>query len=186
MLSEDKRIQSREQLQQFLQAEYSRYPISGRRYIAYLLQISEGAVLRKHTKLLRYTEYHTNCGHRLRAAIYWARLMKMQNRYGMHIPINCFGKGLRIFHLSPIVVNSAVSVGENCVLMPNVNVVGSHVKGGGAPKLGNNVTLGIGSTVLGAVQLADGITVGAGAVVTKSFLEPGIRIAGVPAKKIDK
>ena len=30
----------------------------------------------------------------------------------------------------------------------------------------------------------DSITVGAGAVVTRSFLEPGIHIAGVPARQI--
>ena len=46
------------------------------------------------------------------------------------------------------------------------------------------ITLGAGCIVIGGVELADGITVGAGAVVTKSFLEPGITIAGVPAKKI--
>ena len=38
--------------------------------------------------------------------------------------------------------------------------------------------------LLGGIELADGITVGAGAVVTKSFPEPGISIAGVPAKKL--
>ena len=53
-----------------------------------------------------------------------------------------------------------------------------------APTIGDNVILGIDCTVVGDVYLADGITVGAGAVVTKSFYEPGIHIAGVPARKI--
>ena len=81
MLSEDKRIKSKEQLKEFLELEYRRFPLHGRRYISYLLQLSEGAILRRHTKLLRYTEYHMNTGHRLRGAFYWAKLMKMQNKY---------------------------------------------------------------------------------------------------------
>lgn len=185
MLSEDKRIKSKQQLQEFLELEYKRFPIHGRRYISYLLQLSEGAILRKHTKLLRYTEYHINCAHKLRGAIYWARLMRLQNKYGMHVPINCFDKGLTIYHLSPIVVNGKVSVGKNCTLMPNTNIVTDH-KGSPTPVLGDNIFLGIGSSVVGNVYLADGITVGAGAVVTRSFYEPGVHIAGVPAKIIEK
>jgi serine O-acetyltransferase len=46
------------------------------------------------------------------------------------------------------------------------------------------VELGIGAKVIGGVTLADNIRVGANAVVTKSFLEPGITIAGVPAVKV--
>ena len=34
------------------------------------------------------------------------------------------------------------------------------------------------------IKIADGIKIGANSVVTKSFLEPNITIAGVPAKKI--
>lgn len=50
--------------------------------------------------------------------------------------------------------------------------------------LGKNVDLGIGAKIIGGVTIADNIKIGANAVVTKSFTEPGITIAGVPAKKI--
>ena len=40
--------------------------------------------------------------------------------------------------------------------------------------------------VIGNVHLANKIKVGAGAVVVSSFLEEGITIAGVPARKIEK
>ena len=183
MLSEDKRIKSKEQLREFLELEYKRFPIHGRRYISYLLQLSEGAILRKHTKLLRYTEYHTNTGHRFRAAFYWARLMKLQNKYTMHIPINCCDKGLTIFHVSPIIINGKVSIGKHCELSPFVSVVNAG-ENDLSPQLGDNIKLGLGCKILGDIRLADGITVGAGSVVTKSFCEPGIKIAGVPAKKI--
>ena len=142
MLSEDRKIKTRAQLKETLAIECARYPLSLRRIVPYLLQISEGAILRRHTVLLRKTEYYRNTGRRVLATLYEARLMRLQNRHALHIPLNTCGKGLQI------------------------------------------LTLGIGCTLLGGITIADGVTVGAGAVVTKSFLEPGITVAGVPAKKI--
>lgn len=49
---------------------------------------------------------------------------------------------------------------------------------------GGGIYLGAGSKLLIGVHLADNIIVGANAVVTKSFDEPNIVIAGIPAKKI--
>lgn len=44
--------------------------------------------------------------------------------------------------------------------------------------------IGVGAVVLGDIELADNIAVGANAVVNKSFEEADIAIAGIPAKKI--
>ena len=44
--------------------------------------------------------------------------------------------------------------------------------------------IGVGVVIIGDVEIADNIVIGANAVVNKSFLEPGITIAGVPARKI--
>lgn len=41
-----------------------------------------------------------------------------------------------------------------------------------------------GQKILPGVEIADNIRIGANAVVTKSFTDPGITIAGVPAVKI--
>ena len=46
------------------------------------------------------------------------------------------------------------------------------------------IYLGAGSKLLIGVNLADNIIVGANAVVTKSFNEPNIVLAGIPARKI--
>lgn len=56
--------------------------------------------------------------------------------------------------------------------------------GGGVPTIGNNVYLGSGCKVIGAVKVADNVAVGANAVVTKDVLEEGIAVAGIPAKKV--
>ena len=50
--------------------------------------------------------------------------------------------------------------------------------------IGNHVWLGCHVTVLKNVELADDIVVGAGSVVTKSFIRSGVIIAGVPAKTV--
>lgn len=183
MLSEEKRIKTKAQLREYLEAECGGYRRGIRRRIAYMFQISERAVLTKHMMLLRKTEYYVNTNKKLRALFYHARLLRFQNRYSIHIPINTCGKGLKIQHVIPVALNGNVTIGENCRLMPLVMVAGDDVTND-CPVIGDNVTLGIGSTVFGGITLADGIFVGAGAVVNKSFTEPNISIAGVPAKKL--
>lgn len=44
----------------------------------------------------------------------------------------------------------------------------------------------MGSSVIGGVWIADNIRIGAGAVVTKSYDEEKIVIAGVPARKLNR
>ena len=183
MLPEDKKIKTKAMLKEYIEADCGWFSLRGRRYISYLLQISEGAIIRRHTVLLRTTEYYINTGKKLRAFIYRARLMHFQNKHFIHIPLNVCGKGLMIPHVLPLGMNGNVTVGENCRMMPFAKLAGDDVVDK-APTIGNNVTLGIDCTVVGDVYLADGITVGAGSIVTKSFYEPGIVIAGVPARKV--
>ena len=182
MLSEDKKIKTRAQLREYLEADCARYPMSARRVLPYLLQISEGAILRRHIVLLRKTEYYTNTGRRLLAAFYHARLMKFQNRYCLHVPVNCAGKGLWIAHVAPVLINGNATLGEYCFLAPMISLAGDEQDH--APTLGDHVTVGIGSLLVGGIRIADGVNIGAGAVVTRDFLEPGVTIAGVPAKKL--
>ncbi len=183
MLSEERKIKTKAQLKEYIEADCARYPLHGRRYISYLLQLSEGAIIRRHMVLLRKTEYYINTGKKYREFIYRILLMRFQRKHCLHIPLNSCGKGLKISHVFPIGLNGNVTVGENCRLMPFITLAGDDILDK-APTIGDNVTLGISSTVMGDVYIADGITVGAGAVVTKSFYEPGIHIAGVPAKKV--
>lgn len=183
MLSEDKKIKTKAQLKEFLDIECARYPLRGRKRIAYFIQLSEGAILRRHTVLLRKTEYYINSGKYIREMIYRVLLMRHQRKHCLHVPLNVCGKGLEISHLFPIAMNGNVTVGEYCRIMPFVKLAGDD-KYDFAPTIGDHVTLGMDCTILGGVYIADGITVGAGALVTKSFYEPGIHIAGVPARKI--
>ena len=44
--------------------------------------------------------------------------------------------------------------------------------------------IGVGATIIGNITIADNIKIGAGAVVTKSFLTPGVTLVGIPAREI--
>jgi len=181
MLPENKRIRTKKQLREWLAVETRDYdhlgPLQG---FLNLFALNQGAILRRHIVLLRTTEYHLNAGHRLRAGL-WRR--RLQNRYGMHVALNCCGKGLKIMHLGPLLMNAKITVGENCSFHFNTAVVAGGTDDA-VPTLGDNVMLGIGAVVLGGVTIADGVAVGANAVVNRDVLEPDITVAGVPAKKI--
>jgi serine O-acetyltransferase len=107
----------------------------------------------------------------------------MRLRSGFFIPINVVGPGLCIAHIGPIVISNGAKIGSHVKI--NVGVVIGENKGiENVPKIGNNVIIEPGCKIFGNIQIADGIHIGANAVVNKSFLEPGIVIAGVPARKI--
>ena len=87
-----------------------------------------------------------------------------------------------------------VEIKADCVISSNVTFIthdhsinkvtnqGSNLFG--RIVVGNNCFVGQNATLLYGVELADNIIVGSGSVVTKSFKENNIIIAGNPAKKI--
>ena len=101
-------------------------------------------------------------------------------RLGFDVPANCFDEGLLIHHVGPVTVNADARVGKNCEIAGNVCIGG---KADGAPKIGDDCSLGYGSIVVGNVALGKCAVVGAGAVVVSSFSD-GAVLAGVPAKDI--
>ena len=151
--------------------------------IRFILPISESDILRKHQILLRKTEYYSNAGNKIIAKLYKLRLALMQNRYAIHIPINTCGRGLKLMHVGPILINGRVSIGQNCVLHINTALVAGGTNDE-VPHLGDGIVVGVGAVILGGVNIADNIAVGANAVVNKSFDESDIAIAGVPAHKV--
>lgn len=103
---------------------------------------------------------------------------------GFEIPINVFGKGLSIAHQGNIVVNPYARVGENCRIHVGVNIGTAAGPERLVPKIGNNVYIAPGVKIFGDIEIANGVAIGANAVVCKSFLEDDITIVGIPAKKI--
>ena len=54
--------------------------------------------------------------------------------------------------------------------------------GGNGPTIGNHCELGMNSVIIGNVKIGNNVYIGAGAVVTKSFEQNGVSLAGVPTK----
>ena len=180
MLPQENRIQTKARLKEYLAAELPFYRCG---ILQRIFAASEKAILRKHQLLLRKTEYHTNTRHRILALWYRLRLNRMQNRYALHIPLNCCEKGLHIMHIGPILINSEAQLGQRCSLHINTAIVAGGITGD-APRLGDGVVMGVGAVALGGITIADHTAIGANAVVNKDVTEENIAVAGVPAKKV--
>ncbi|MDK2890194.1 MAG: serine O-acetyltransferase [Methanoculleus sp.] len=139
-------------------------------------------------RLLRKLEYYINC----RQSLFWRpyilylnlKHIRLGRRLGFHIPPNVFGPGLSIAHLGPLIVNGNVRVGENCRIHSCVHLATQCGSDDACPTIGDNVFIGPGVVMFGNIRIANGVVVGANSVVNTSFLEEGITIAGVPARKV--
>ena len=86
--------------------------------------------------------------------------------------------GFRIDHFGGIIINSQFVCGKDLTITHGI-LIGQTDSG--VPVLGNGVSLGVGAKIIGGITLGDHVTVGAGAVVTKSFPDYAV-VAGVPAR----
>lgn len=102
-------------------------------------------------------------------------------RYCSEIPINVFGKGLKIWHMERIIINGKSNVGDFCSISSGVVIAHAHDE---CPTIGNYCELMIDSKVLGGIAVPDHCRIGAGALVIKTIAEPNTTWGGVPAKKI--
>lgn len=138
-------------------------------------------------RLMRKTEYYKNCHNTIIGKIYssWLqfRYYRMRIKLGFSIPLNVFGPGLSIAHYGTIVVNGNAKVGKNCRIQESTTI-GATNGSLEAPIIGDNIFIGSGARIIGNIEIADNIAIGANAVVNKTFKEKGITIAGIPAKKI--
>jgi serine O-acetyltransferase len=139
-------------------------------------------------RLLRAMEYCENCRRSLLWAPYRAllslRFHRLSTRLGFTIPPNVFGPGLAIAHRGTIAVNACASVGANCRIHVCVNIGSRAGTNDQAPVIGDNVYIGPGAMLFGSIRIGNDIAIGANSVVNRSFEEPGITIAGAPARKV--
>ena len=126
--------------------------------------------------------------HRMRIPIL-PRLVSQVSRLLTQIEIHPgakIGKRFFIDHGAGVVVGETAEIGENVTLYQGVTLGGTGKdKGKRHPTIGNNVVVGAGAIILGAIHIGDNARVGAGSVVTKS-VPPDTTVVGNPAWTVKK
>ena len=141
--------------------------------------------------LLCYPGVHALVVHRLAHAI-WRRGLTTLARWLSHAgrfltgieihPAARLGPGLFIDHGMGVVIGETAEVGENVTLLQGVTLGGTSLKREKRhPTLGDNVVVGAGAAVLGAITVGDNSRIGAGSVVVRD-VPPNAVVVGVPGR----
>jgi serine O-acetyltransferase len=100
---------------------------------------------------------------------------------GIELPCEVpIGKNFVIEHSGGIVVSGYAKFGDNCRIRNGVVIGLSRVDDPCAPSFGDNVDIGAGAKVLGAIRVGNNVCIGANAVVLKDVPDNTIAV-GVPA-----
>jgi len=95
------------------------------------------------------------------------------------------GEGFFIDHGMGVVIGETSEIGENVALYQGVTLGGtSLLKKKRHPTLGNDVVVGAGSKLIGAINIGDGAKIGAGSVVVTS-VPPHTTVVGVPGRVVE-
>lgn len=145
--------------------------------------------------ILSYSGFHAILLYRINHAIWkmgvpvLPRFLSQLARFltGIEIhPAAKIGKGFFIDHGMGVVIGETAEIGENALLYQGVTLGGTgKEKGKRHPTLGDNVVVGAGTKILGAINIGDNSKIGANSVVLHSVPKNSI-VVGVPGKVIKK
>lgn len=138
---------------------------------------------------------------------FWQKVMRVNSNIPFPVNPNIFISNYKNLEFHPDDINNfqvfgvyyqnfaaKITIGKGTYIAPNVGLITSnhdpydpdlHLKGYDIV-LGEKCWIGMNSVILPGVVLGNNTVVAAGAVVTKSFKEGKVIIAGVPAKVIRK
>ena len=143
--------------------------------------------------LLCYPGLHALCLHRLSHRLWTAglplipRLMSQLGRLitGVEIhPGAHIGQGVFIDHGMGVVIGETAEVGHRCLLYQGVTLGGTGKEHGKRhPTLAENVVVGAGAKVLGAITIGANTRIGAGSVVVRD-VEEDCTVVGIPGRVI--
>jgi serine O-acetyltransferase len=141
--------------------------------------------------LLCYPGVHALAFHRLAHGLWrvgWttlARFVSHVARFATGIEIHPaarLGRGLFIDHGMGVVIGETAEVGEDVTLLQGVTLGGtSLLREKRHPTLGNNVVVGAGAAIIGALFIGDNSRIGAGSVVVRD-VPPNSVVVGVPGR----
>ena len=130
---------------------------------------SQGSLFGKAAFLLLYPRFH-----------------ELSVKLSFSIPYRTeIGKGLSLVHYGTIIISDGAKIGDYCRIHAGVNI-GANGGSEKAANIGNYVYIAPGVKIVGDIEIANGVALGAGAVVIKSINESNTTWAGVPAHKISE
>jgi cysteinyl-tRNA synthetase len=141
--------------------------------------------------VLAYPGFHAIIIHRVNHVL-WKAGIPVLPRFISHIARFCtgieihpaaeIGPGLVIDHGMGVVIGETAEVGENCLLYQGVTLGGTgKEKGKRHPTLKNNVVVGSGAKILGAITIGNNVIIGANSVILKPVPDNAICV-GVPGR----
>lgn len=142
--------------------------------------------IRMYLKFLRKEEKYTfakPC--RLLAFCYKAHKNRLGAKLGFIISAGCFGEGLKLEHYGSVIVNPKSRIGKDCIIHGNCCIGSNGGYPDDSPVIGDNVDIGQNAQILGGITIADNVRIGAGAVVVKDVLTPGVTVVGVPGRIVN-
>jgi len=139
--------------------------------------------------VLAYPGFHARQIHRLAHFLYGRRL-RVPARVVSHIsraltgieihPGAEIGDGFFIDHGMGVVIGETTQIGDNCHLYQGVTLGGTSTKRTKRhPSLGDNVVVGAGAKLIGAIDVGNNVRIGAGSVVVANVPD-NATVVGVP------
>lgn len=144
-------------------------------------------------EVLLYPGLHAILAHRIAHAIwqrglpFLPRLISQLSRFTTGIEIHpgaTIGRGFFIDHGMGVVIGETTEIGDWVMLYQGVTLGGTGKQVGKRhPTLEDNVIVGVGASVLGAITIGEGARIGGGAVVVKDLPAHSTAV-GVPARVV--
>ncbi len=146
-----------------------------------------------------YPSFHVMLFYKI-GNVLWRYNLKFLARLIMHFariftgieihPAAKIGSKLFMDHGQGIVIGETAEIGENVTIYQGVTLGGimpsiesdSQRNQKRHPSIGNNVIIGSGAQILGAINIGDNSRIGANSVVSKD-VSPNITVAGIPARE---
>jgi serine O-acetyltransferase len=143
--------------------------------------------------LLCYPGFHAMRFHHL-AHWLWKKELRVLARFVSHVsrcltgieihPGATIGEGFFIDHGMGVVIGETSEIGKNVTLYHGVTLGGtSWNKGKRHPTIGDNVIVGAGAAILGAIRIGENSKIGSGSVVNRE-VPPNSTVVGIPGRVV--
>jgi serine O-acetyltransferase len=142
-----------------------------------------------------YAGLHAIWAHRIDHFL-WTHGLKLPARFFSNIvrfltgieihPGAKIGRRCFIDHGTGIVIGETAEIGDDVLMYQGSGLIGTSLKKEKRhPTIGNNVEIGAGAFVMGAITVGNGARIGAGSVVIRP-VPPNVTVVGVPGKIVTK